>query len=77
MWHSCENVVMKAYERRTRRVIELFLTQSISFTECIAALDSEFGRIITKVTGQELLAVTALTLANNETVMNEMARRTA
>jgi hypothetical protein len=66
---------MKAYERRTQEVIRLFLNHSISFPECIAELDKAFAAIITKVTGKDLLALTALALANNETVMREMSRR--
>lgn len=56
-------------------MIELFLNRSIGFQECIAALDAAFGALITKVTGKELLAVTAQAMTNNETVMKEMKRR--
>jgi hypothetical protein len=66
---------MKEYESRTQEVIRLFLNHTISFPECIAALDKAFGAIITEVTGKDLLALTALALANNETVMREMSRR--
>ena len=70
-------MLVQTYRRPTQEVIGLFLNHSIGFPECIAALDSEFSQIITKVTGQELLTFTALALANNETVMNEMAKRRA
>ena len=66
---------MKAYEHRTQEVIRLFLNNSISFPECIEALDEAFLAIVTEVTGKELLDLTALTVANNATVMREMERR--
>jgi hypothetical protein len=67
--------MVEAYERRTREVIELFLNRSVSFPECIEALDAALGKLITKVKGKEFLTVTALAMANNETVMKEMERR--
>jgi hypothetical protein len=65
----------EAFEHRSREVIESFLNRSISYEECIAALDSAFTAIVTKVTGKELLAATALAMRNNETVTKEMVRR--
>jgi hypothetical protein len=53
----------------------LFLANSLTHEQCIAALDVAFAAIITKVTGRKLLAITALTLANREIVMREMERR--
>jgi hypothetical protein len=67
--------MLEAYEQRSQEVIQLFLSDRISFEECKAALDTALGAVITKVTGKELLAVTALAMANHETVMKEMKRR--
>jgi len=67
--------VIKEYERRAEEVIGLFLSHSIGYPECIAALDEAFLAIVTKVTGKDLLDLTAMTVANHETVMREMSLR--
>jgi hypothetical protein len=67
--------MMKDFEHRTQETIRLFLNHSISYPECVAALDEAFLAIVTKVTGKDLLDLTALTVANHETVMREMSLR--
>jgi hypothetical protein len=66
---------MEAYKSETRRTIERFLDHRISFPDCIAALDAALADLIPRLTGEELVPLRALILANNETVMKEMERR--
>ena len=66
---------MEAYKSETQKVIKLFLAHRISFPDCIAALDAALARFIPKMHREELPALRALMLANNERVMKEMERR--
>jgi hypothetical protein len=43
--------------------------------ECIAALDAALAGLIPRLTGEELLRLRIVILANNEIVMKEMERR--
>jgi hypothetical protein len=66
---------MEAYERETRVVIERFLRHELSFPDCIAALDAALADLIPRLTGEQLVPLRALMLANNDIVMKEMERR--
>jgi hypothetical protein len=66
---------MEVYERETQEIIKRFLARRISFPECIAALDAALSGLIPRLTGEELLRLRIVTLANNEIVMKEMERR--
>ena len=66
---------MEVYKREAREVIRRFLGGRLSFPACIAALDAALAGLVPKVTHQELPELRAVMLANNETVMNEMAKR--
>lgn len=66
---------MEVYERQTRTVIKRFLGFRLSFPQCIAALDAVLAELLPRLTGDQIPALRALALANNETVMNEMQRR--
>ncbi len=68
---------MEVYERRTREVIELFLRSSLTFPECIAALDAALAGLIPALTGEQIPRLRIVMLANNEIVMKEMERRGA
>jgi hypothetical protein len=66
---------MEVYERETAEVIRRFLARRISFPECIAALDAALASLIPHLTGEQIPRLRMVMLANNEIVMNEMARR--
>ena len=72
---------MKAYNGETQRVLKLFLRHNLSFPNCISALDAALAGLIPRLDAaryqEELPAIRAVMLANNETVMKEMERRAA
>ena len=66
---------MEACKRGTQEVINRFLGNRLSFPDCIAALDAALARFIPRLTDEQLDALRAVMLANNEIVMKEMERR--
>jgi hypothetical protein len=68
---------MDVYERETQEVINRFLERRLSFPECIAALDAALAGLIPTLSGEEIPRLRTILLANNETVMKEMARRSS
>ena len=76
---------MDVYENETREVIRRFLDRRISFPDCIAMLDAALSSLIqrpqtatamVKRSGSlDLAEIRAIMLANNDVVMDEMARR--
>ena len=66
---------MEVYRKQTQKIIKSFLGRKIAFPECIAALNHALARFIRRVRAEELPAIRAVMLTNNETVMKEMARR--
>ena len=68
---------MEAYKRETSDLIKRFLLHRLSFADCVSALDSALAGFIPTMRPEELPALREVMLANNETVMKEMARRAA
>jgi hypothetical protein len=66
---------MEAYKSETQKVIKLFLAHRISFPDCISALDAALAKFIPRMHREELPALRAVMLTNNERVMKEMERR--
>jgi len=66
---------MEVYERETEEIIKRFLDRRINLPECIAALDAALAGLIPHLTGEQLIRLRVVMLANNEIVMNEMERR--
>ena len=66
---------MEEYKSETRRVVNRFLLRQLSFPNCISALDAALARFIPRLHPDEMEALRAVMLANNEMVMKEMARR--
>jgi hypothetical protein len=66
---------MDLYRNQTRKTLKRFLDREITFPECIAALDHALAGRIQTLLPEELLNLRAVMLANNETVMKEMAKR--
>jgi hypothetical protein len=67
---------MEVYERDTKEVIRRFLSRKLTFPACISALDAALARLIPHMQPAQLYELRDLMLANNNTVMAEMARRT-
>jgi hypothetical protein len=66
---------MEVYRKQTQKILKRFLDREIAFPECVAALDHALYKLIPKMRAEDLLAIRALVLANNETVMKEMEKR--
>ena len=66
---------MEAYERETQAVVKRFLDKKLSFPDCIAALDAALADLIPRLTGEEIVRLRIVMLANNEMVMKELGRR--
>ena len=66
---------MDVYENETREVIERFLGRRISFPGCITALDAALDGLILPLTGEQIVPLRRVMLANNTVVMKEMERR--
>jgi hypothetical protein len=63
------------YKQETGEVIRRFLAHRLSFPDCIAALDAALAGLLPELKPERLDELRALMLANNERVMEEMARR--
>ena len=66
---------MEVYKREAREVVRRFLLRQLSFPNTIAALDAALAGVLPRLKPEQLDEVRAVMLANNETVMEEMARR--
>ena len=66
---------MEVYRRETREIIWRFLRHRLTFPQCIELLDSALSDVEPTLTAEELPALRALVLSNNEMVMMEMERR--
>jgi hypothetical protein len=67
---------MRAYETITREIIWRFLRHRITFPQCIDLLDDELAAVVLRMTtNEDLPALRALVMLNNDTVMQEMERR--
>jgi len=66
---------MEVYKRETEELIRRFLDHKLSFPECIAALDAALADLTPRLAPEQLPALRALMLENNDMVMKEMERR--
>ena len=66
---------MDVYRKQTQKILKRFLDREIAFPECIASLDHALAGRNQTLLPEELLNLRAVMLANNETVMKEMAKR--
>jgi hypothetical protein len=66
---------MELYKHETREIISRFLLRRLSFPDCISALDSALAELIPRLHPEDLPTLREVMLANDERVMNEMARR--
>jgi CRP-like cAMP-binding protein len=66
---------VEVYKRETREVIKRFLNHRLGFPDCIAALDVALANLAPRLAGEQIAALRALILENNNMVMKEMERR--
>jgi len=66
---------MEVYSKQTQKILKSFLGRKIAFPECISALNHALAGFIRRVRAEELPAIRAVMLTNNETVMKEMEKR--
>jgi hypothetical protein len=70
-----EESAMEVYRRENREVVRRFLDNQLTFESCIYSLDAALARFIPRMEPEQLRELRIEMLANNEVVMNEMARR--
>jgi hypothetical protein len=72
---------VNVYRSETKKLVRRFRHHQLSFPNCISALDSALARLIPRLDQgrypEQMTALRALMLANNETVMKEMEHRGA
>ena len=68
---------MEAFKRETQEAIKRFLSNKLSFPNCVAALDAAFADLIPRLTDEQFAPLRVLLLENNNMVMKEMERRGA
>jgi predicted Zn-ribbon and HTH transcriptional regulator len=66
---------VEVYKRETREIIRRFRIHNLNFPSCIAALDAALAGLLPRIQPHQLDEVRAVMLANNDQVMEEMARR--
>jgi len=68
---------VEVYRQETREIVRRFRSHQLSFPNCIAALDAALAGLLPRLRPEQLDGVRAEMLANNATVMEEMARRSS
>ena len=71
------STVLEVYERETQEIVGRFLSHQLSFPDCVVALQFALARLLPTLEREQFDEVRVLMLANNDTVMDEMARRSA
>jgi hypothetical protein len=71
---KADTASLEAYKLETHEIVERFLSGQTNFPACIAAMDSAFAGLIPDF--DDLGELRTVMLANNETVMQEMHKRT-
>jgi hypothetical protein len=66
---------VETYRHQAGDIIRRFHQRGLSFSDCISALDAAFARLMPELTGDQIVPLRSLMLANNEIVMKEMERR--
>jgi len=71
------STAMEVYKKETQDVVGRFLSHQLSFPDCVVALHSALARLLPTLDREQFDEVRVVMLANNDTVMDEMARRSA
>ena len=68
---------MEVYETETTEIVARFMRHKLEFPDCISALDAALVRFVPRLSGEQIVRLRVVMLANNEIVMKEMERRGA
>jgi hypothetical protein len=68
---------VEVYKKKTQDIVRRFLLKQLTFPECVSALDGALAALIPTLQPEQFDEVRAVMLANNDIVMDEMARRAA
>lgn len=71
------STAMEVYKRETQELVGRFLSHQLSFPDCVVALHSALARLLPTLEREQFDEVRVVMLANNDAVMDEMARRSA
>jgi len=71
------STAMEVYKEETQDVVGRILSHQLSFPGCIVALNAAPARLLPTLEREQFDEVRVILLANNDTVMDEMARRSA
>jgi hypothetical protein len=71
------STAMEVYKRETQAIVGRFLSHQLSFPDCVVAQHSALARLLPTLEREQFDEVRVVMLANNDTVMDEMARRSA
>ena len=71
------STAMEVYKRETQELVGRFLSHQLSFPDCVVALHSALARLLPTLEREQFDEVRIVMLANNDAVMDEMARRSA
>ena len=68
---------METFKRETAGIVTRFMARQIDFPEYVAATDATFASALPRLAGGDLTLIRAVMMANHDTVMAEMVRRTS
>ena len=66
---------MDVYRRETQKILNRFLDERLTYSECIAALDAALADATHRATHEQTVSLRILASASYEIVRNEMDRR--
>jgi hypothetical protein len=71
------STAVEVYKREAQEIVGRFLSHQLSFPDCIVALHTALAHLLPTLEREQFNEVRVVMLANNDTVMHEMARRSA
>jgi len=71
------STALEVFKRETHEIVGRFLSHQLGFPDCITALHSALARLLPTLEPEQFDEVRVVLLANNDAVMDEMARRSA
>lgn len=72
----CETRNMELFKLETAGIVDRFMKGHIDFPEYIAATDVSFASAMPRMAGTNIPELRTVMMANHDTVMEEMVRRT-
>jgi hypothetical protein len=66
---------MNVYENETSEIVRRFLSNQISFSDCVSMLNMALAGVIPELTGDQIPALRTIMANNTKTVMDESERR--